>query len=346
MKPAQPVNVGIAGLGRSGWEIHAHLLSGLEGNFRIAAAFDALPERLTECAERFGCRTSSDYGDFLHDDGVELVVVATPSHLHPEHAIRALKAGKHVVCEKPMAATVAEANRMIRAATRARRVLTVFQNYRYAPAFRTVKRVIESGCLGRIVLIRMAAHRFGRRWDWQTLKRFGGGSLNNTGPHLLDRALLLFGEEKPRLYCRLERALTLGDADDHVKVILSGKNSPSIEVEITSACPYPQDPWLIMGTRGGLTGTDEQLRWRYFDPAGLPERHVDPGPVPGRAYNREEIPWIEEGWRLEEDSGPGEKGFYLDLYETLRNGRPLEVTPESVRRQIGILERCHRLCPV
>jgi predicted dehydrogenase len=69
------------------------------------------------------------------------------------------------------------------------RVLAPFQNRRYEPHFNKVKEIVASGKLGQIVQIRMAWHSFGRRWDWQTLREFGGGQLANNGPHLLDQAL-------------------------------------------------------------------------------------------------------------------------------------------------------------
>jgi predicted dehydrogenase len=281
----------------------------------------------------------------LADDEVELVVVSLPSYLHPSASVEALQAGKHVVCEKPMAVRLSDADRMIAAAKEAERTLTVFQNYRYDPDYLKVREVIESGKLGRIVMIRMAWQGFGRRWDWQTLQSYDGGSLNNTGPHPIDIALQLFGPGKPELFCHLERTLTLGDAEDHVKLILTGPDAPMLDVEFTSACAYPQEAWLVMGTQGTLAGTRRALRWKYLDPAQLPPRQVDERPTPDRSYNREPIEWTEETWDRSEYSGPRHTGFYLDLHETIRHGGPLAVTPESVRRQVAILEECHRRFP-
>jgi predicted dehydrogenase len=341
----QPIKVGIAGQGRSGWGIHARLLEPLDDRYQVVAVADRLPERQAEAAERFSCRTYPDLNGMLEDDEVELVVNALPSHLHPSGSIAALQAGKHVVCEKPMAVRTLDADAMIEAARQAGRVLTIFQNYRYDPDYQKVQAVIASGVLGRIVLIRMAWQGFGRRWDWQTLQEYDGGTLNNTGPHPLDMALQLFGPTKPEVFCHLERTLTLGDAEDHVKLILHGPDAPMVDLEITSACAYAQDPWLVMGTQGTLAGTRSELRWKYLDPAQLEPREVDERPTPDRSYNRETIEWTEESWDRSEYAGPRHTGFYLDLYETIRGNKPLFITPESVRRQVEVLEECHRLCP-
>jgi len=346
MTDQDPIQVGIAGLGRSGWDIHARLLAPLAGRYNIAAALDADAARRQEAADRFGCRTYDSYPDLLADEAVELVIVAVPSHLHPEYAVVALQAGKDVVCEKPMAMSLRDADRMIAAAEQSGRILAVFQNRRYDPDFVKVREVIDSGLLGRIVLIHLSETSFSRRWDWQTLQTYGGGTLNNTGPHHLDMALQLFGEAEPRVFCHLERTLTLGDAEDHVKIILSGPGAPMIDIEISSACAFPLPTWHILGTQGGLQGSKHHLHWKYVDPATLPPRTVDTHPTPNRSYDRDDPQWMEGSWGIIADTGPGHTGFYLDLYETIRHGAPLAITPESARRVVWLQETCHRLSPL
>ncbi|OGV47754.1 MAG: hypothetical protein A2017_07180 [Lentisphaerae bacterium GWF2_44_16] len=342
----EKVKVGIAGLGRSGWGIHGRLLDPLKDKYQIVAVFDKNPARLKEANERFGCRTYKTYGALLKDKEVELVIVAMPNKLHAKCSMEALNAGKNVVCEKPMATSLKDAQKMIAIAKKKKKLLSIFQNARYAIDFLKVQDVIKSGLLGRIVHIRIAYHGFSRRWDWQTLKKFGGGSMNNTGPHPIDQSLVLFGKEEPKVFCLRDKALTLGDADDHVKVILHGKKSPTVEVEITAACPYPQSKWIVMGTQGGLSGSAVELKWKYFDPKKLLKRKVEEEPTPDRSYNREEIKFIEGSWKAEDDKNPGEVGFYLDLYKTLKEKKALHITPESVLRQMRVLEQCRKMAPV
>ena len=347
MSDSSTVQVGIAGLGRSGWDIHGAVLAELSGQYRVAAATDNDPDRLFEAAEKFGCRTYSSYDDLLGDPGVELVVVATPNKLHAHHSIAAMKAGKHVVCEKPMATSVSEADSMIETARATGRMLAIFQNYRYRPDFVKVRETIGSGKLGRIVMVRIAVHSFKRRWDWQTLKECGGGDLRNNAPHSIDMALQLFGEKEPEVFCLMDRALTLGDAEDHVKLILHAPGCPTIDVEVTSACAYPQETWLVMGTSGTLAGGMNGLRWKYLDPATLPAREVEKAPTAGRAYCQEDLPWKEEEcWKDPKPGGLYWRGFYEDLHRTLRNGASVPVTPESVRRQLVVIEKCLEMSTV
>lgn len=343
---ASPISVGIAGLGRSGWDIHARLLEPLEDLYRIGAVVDASPERRQEAIDRFDCLAYTQFDELLADPAVELIVVALPSFLHADCAIAGLEAGKHVVCEKPMADSLDGADRMLAAAQASDRVLTIFQNRRYNPDFRKVREILDSGVLGRIVQIRLTASGFSRRWDWQTLKRFGGGSLNNTGPHFLDMALQLFGPAEPEVFVHLDKALTLGDADDHVKLVFKADGAPTVDIEISACDAFPNEMWHILGTRGGLKGDSRSLRWKFFDPADLPPRTLSTEPTPGRSYNRDEIPWQEESWQADVSPGVAHQAFYRDLYRTIREGAALAVTPESVRRVIWLQELCHRLSPV
>ncbi len=350
----EKIRVGIAGLGRSGWSIHAHLIEKLPEQYQVVAALDADAARRREAADRFACHTYTTYDDLLADDDVELMVVALPSHLHADGSIAALDAGKHVVCEKPMATSLSDADRMVAAAENAAekttieggKVLSIFQQRRYQPEFQKIRGLIDSGLLGRIVQIRIAAGGFSRRWDWQTLQKFGGGTLNNTGPHHLDHAMLLFGDSEPEVFCRLDRTLTLGDADDYVKILLKGENAPTIDIEISACAPYPYETWNIMGTNGGLSGTTTELRWKWVDWDAQEPRTLDTEPTPDRSYNRDQLHWQECTWRMEGGFDRHYLNYYRDLYETIRNGAPLMITAQSVRRVIWLQEEAHRLAPL
>jgi len=341
------INVGIAGLGRSGWDIHANALASLTDQFTIVAVCDPNPIRQTEAREHFNCRTYTEYSDLVNDEEIELMVVATPSQLHISDTIAALQVGKHVLVEKPMGKDLAEVDDMIAAAKETGRLLTVNQNYRYAADFRKIKEIIESGVLGRILQIRIAVHQFQRRWDWQTLKKYGGGILNNHGAHVVDWAMLLIDDPEPEMFCHMEATpLYAGDADSHIKIILKPQDGPLVDIELTHACAYPQDNWLVMGTQGSLTSDRTIVCWKYFKPEEVPSLALDTQPTPDRSYNKEELPWHEEYCELERDFNNDVQQLYRDLYATIRQNAPLIITPESVRRQMAILEKCRKLSPI
>src|SRR5262245_2144613 len=129
---AQAIRVGIAGLGRSGWNIHAKTLLPLKDKFTIVAVTDPSGERRNEAVTTCpGCRAYESIDGLLGDKEVELVIVATPNHLHTDNTVAALKRGKHVVCEKPFALNTAEADRAIDVAKHTKLLIAPFHNRRY-----------------------------------------------------------------------------------------------------------------------------------------------------------------------------------------------------------------------
>lgn len=357
-----PVRVGVLGLGRSGYGIHLNAFRSRPDTFAVAAAADVDTARARETAGEFSCAAYSSVDELLADDSIELVIVASPNRFHAPHAIAALQAGKHVVCEKPFGLTVADVDAMTAARDEATQkagrpvVLSPFQNRRFERAFQTVREVIAGGKLGQIVHIRMAYHQFARRWDWQTLQSFGGGQLNNNGPHPVDQALVFLADQgvtNPddiEVWADLRNTLSSGDAEDHVRLTLrvpSRPDAPTIDIEFFAACAYPQDTWLVLGTGGGLKGTNSSLQYRWVDWNAAPPRPVSEIPTPDRSYNKETLAWHEETVPVgDAGGGPGAAPmtgladqFYNGLFAALRAGEPLLITPEEVRRRIAILEK-------
>lgn len=344
-----PIGVGIIGLGRSGWSIHAQAIKTMQDRFRVVAVTDALAERAQQSAAELGCRRHESIDALLADPEVELVIVSTFNYLHATHAIQALRAGKHVLCEKPFGLTVADVDAMTAAAQTAGRLVAPFQQRRYEPDFRKIKEVIDSGVLGEVVHIRLAWHGFGRRWDWQTARAFGGGNLNNNGPHPLDHAMVLFGEGEPQVWAQAGTYLCSGDAEDHLKVILYGPGHPTVEIELTSIWAFAQERWVVAGTRGGLHGSERRLEWKWVDFGALAERPLDVSPTPDRSYNSEKLEWQTATWEPGGQVQAGGAGapppvdsvqaFYDDFHRALCQGAALVITPAAVRRRVAVMEK-------
>jgi len=343
---SEKLKISVVGLGRTGWRNHLEMLAKEPERFRIHSVADPMDERLREARETFGCATHRTLESLLAADRPDWVVIGTPTPLHAAQTIAALEVGCHVLCEKPIAPGIAETEAMIAAARKADRYLTVFHHQRYAGDFLKVREILEQGLLGRIRLLKIAVNHFGRRWDWQTLMKNGGGKLNNFGPHFLDQALQLCGPGEPEdLFAQIEKTISAGDADDHAKMVFRGRDGMVVDLELSSIDAWPGDRWKILGTSGGLRGGASRLDWRFFDPAQLPVREVVETPPADRTYDKEEIPWQSGTWEAPADSLPTQRLFFRDLHDRHVQGLAPSVSAEDALRVLRLSEACRKTSP-
>ncbi|MBI3921626.1 MAG: Gfo/Idh/MocA family oxidoreductase [Armatimonadetes bacterium] len=352
----QKLRVAIIGQGRSGRSIHVDHIQKLPRMFEIVAVVDPLEIRRDWAVKELGCEAYEDYKPLLKRRDLDLVVNATPSNFHVPYALELLKSGHNVLVEKPLAKTVADVDRLIAAAKKAGKVLAIFQQSRFAPYFHQVKKVIDSGVLGRIVQISCAFSGFGRRWDWQTLTEWHGGNLMNTGPHPLDQLLRLLDlptDQVPQVFCHLDRGHFWGDADAHVHLAMRAENRPLIMLEISSCCAYPMFTYHVYGTQGGLKGGYDEVEWKYYKPAEAPKREATAEPIRNPdgspAYCGEELKWHTKTWQVPKGKSALFQtlgiAYYRNLHSHVTSGEPLVVTPDQVRQQIAVIEQCHKQNP-
>lgn len=351
MEPAvKRLRVAIVGQGRSGRDIHGAHLSRDTERFQLVAVVDPVADRRERAAREYGCIAYSCYEALKQRTDLDLVVNSAPSRFHLPITLDMLQHGFNVLCEKPAACTVADFDCMTDASKNAQRTLAIFQQSRYAPYFQKVRQVIASGVLGKVVQINICFSGFSRRYDWQTLTSEMGGNLLNTGPHPLDQALQLFdADDMPEVTCIMRNAISYGDADDHVLLILHGEGHPTIHLEISSCNAYPASTYQVYGTQGGLKGDMSRLEWRYYNTATAPERHLIRTPISKAdgtpSYCTDSLEWITDEWTAPTDRGLYEQmcaDYYSMLYRTLTEGEPLQVTLNQVRRQVRVIEECRR----
>jgi predicted dehydrogenase len=193
------LRAGIIGLGVGQSHARGYLGS---SDAELVAVCDSNEVRLNEWAAKWNVqRRYTDYSQMLAEAELDVVSVCLPNALHPSASIAALNAGIHVVCEKPMSSSVAEAQEMIDAARRNNRYLMIAYNYRYRPDTQWMRRVIQSGKLGTIYHINVSWRRETGipGWGWFGSKQMsGGGALIDLGVHVLDLALWSMGFPKAR----------------------------------------------------------------------------------------------------------------------------------------------------
>lgn len=327
------IRVGLVGFGMVAERFHAPLLS-VDDNFA-----------LTHVVERHQARSQQKYPEVtvvnshqsLLQQPVDLVVVLTPNESHFTIARDALMAGKHVVLDKPMTVTSAEADELIALAAERELVLTVFHNRRWDSDFLTLKALLAEGKLGRLVELESRFDRFRPhlKGGWREEEVPGAGILYDLGSHLFDQSLHLFGLPKA-LFGTLLLERSQSKVVDGFRVSLDYQ---SFFVNLYSSC-VAAEPKVRFRARG------EQAAWVKYglDPQ---EGRLAVGDLP----NTED--WGGEGpedWgRLHASqvrkipSVPGDyPAFYRELAGAIREGGLPPVSPEDARNVIRMIELCER----
>ena len=185
------IRTGVIGYGLGGMAFHAPLVDAVP-ELELAAIATS---RADQVHERYPGMRVTDAGAMIADPSIELIVVSTPNDSHYPLGEAALKAGKHVVIDKPFANSVADGEALMALAAERGLVLAAFHNRRWDGDYLTVQKLLESGRLGDVMLAEL-------RWDryrpevtqlWRDVPEAGSGMLADLGPHLIDQALMLFG---------------------------------------------------------------------------------------------------------------------------------------------------------
>jgi predicted dehydrogenase len=330
---ADPIRIGLAGIGRAGWGMHCSELAKYTEQFKIVAACDIEQERLDLMAEKYECATYTDFAEMIKDPNVDLVSIATRSPEHTPHAIMALEAGKYVFLEKPVALSYAQALELKAVADKYPGKLFLRHNRRFEPCFNHILEIIASGKIGESYEFKLRRHGYQRRNDWQTIIECGGGQLNNWGPHIVDHALQFLASPVADIWSDLKKIAAVGDAEDHLKVVLRGENGRIVDFEISGGVALSEPVYHIAGTRGAIRSVNEKtIEIKYLDPEQeLADIQADPVSPPIKASfgNSEKLQWIEETVDTAPSDGLNTGSIYGELYAAIREGKPYRITLEE-----------------
>lgn len=334
----QPIKTGVLAYGMSGKVFHAPFLH-TNPHFE----FTAVTERTKKMAhERYPDVKSYDSIDnLINDESLELIIVNTPNFTHYEYAKRALQSGKHVLIEKPVAVTSAEAKELFLLAKRVGKHLIVYQNRRYNSDFVSVKNVIESGRLGKLIDVQLKYDRYRIAIGPKYFKEEpypGSGLSYDLGPHVLDQAISLFG--KPENFTKtLGKNRPGGQTDDYFFIHLKYADGLQVYLSASLLVAKPLPSYVL----NGVSGT-------YIkDRTDTQEDQLLAGMMPGDAGFGIEKPGAEGELTLMDESGkattekvPSLSADYTDLfddvYATIRENKPYPVSEDQVIWQLEILE--------
>lgn len=333
------IRVGLVGYGLAGRSFHAPFIDAVDG-LHLAVVATSDPGRAARAAaEHPGAEVVGGVEELLDHSDIDLVVVATPNRSHVPIACQAFAAGRHVVVDKPIAMDIAEAERLIGAATAAGRLLSVFQNRRWDGDFMTLRQLVAEDALGSIDSLEARFERsspVGPEWRESALE--AGGPLRDLGSHLVDQSLILFGPAR-RVWAQVDRRRPGTQVDDSVFVAIDHASGVRSRLW-TSLIALREGPRLrVRGLAGEYVKEDLDVQ----------EAQLVGGMRPSEPGFGEEPP--ERFGRLYGMDGsvsrvPTEPGRYRTFYELMRDAirgdGPVPVDPTDSLAVLAVLEAAER----
>jgi UDP-N-acetyl-2-amino-2-deoxyglucuronate dehydrogenase len=318
MTNSDPLRFAVIGAGASIYRfMHwpAHVAEGI----RVVAACDANAETGRPQAEAMGCDFYEDYRTLLAEVSPDVVVIATPHPLHAAMAIDCLRAGCHVLLEKPMAIAVSEADRIIAEAEAAGRVLAINFQQRFRPVVERARALIDDGAIGPLVRTLSVDpwYRTGhyyRTATWRaTWRGEGGGVLLNQAPHALDILCHLAGLPV-KVWGWTRTRYHAIEVEDTAQAMLEYPNGAPGYLTVSTVEMGVKPRLQIVGERGTLELSGNQLTIHRLTPSSREHLHTSTEMFGTPAVTSETLD-------LEDTSG-GERAVYRDLVAAIREGRP------------------------
>lgn len=323
----------VIGYGYGGRSFHSYLIS-LTPGLVLQGVASSDPAKREQIVREHGCKAYRTVEEVLADPAVDLVVLATPNDLHAPLAIRAMEAGKHVVTDKPMCVTLAEADQMVATAERTGRLLSIFQNRRWDGDFLTVQKLIAEGQLGQVRWVEMAWQRWGAPRGWRGAAAQGGGRLYDLGAHLLDQLLQLFPQPITGVYCRTHYDFPERDVESHALLTVHFADGATGVCDLSSMSAIPKPRFHLFGDKGtfikyGLDPQEDAMRAGQIDAA------VEPVELYGKFHDgatETVIPTRPGRWR----------SYYENIRDALTGTAELAVKPQEVRRVMAVFDAAVR----
>ena len=336
--------VAMIGYGAIGFE-HGTAINNVPG-LEYALVCDRNEERLAIARSAFpGIQTCTDLEQVAEDPTIDVVIVSTPPNTHAAISMQMLRAGKHVVSEKPFCLTTFEADEMIRLAQEYQRALTVYQCRRWDPDFLAIQQVLKQKTIGDIFHIETFIGGYAHPCDyWHSHEPISGGVFYDWGSHYLDWILQLIpdlvvsvrGVEHKRVWHDITNA-------DHSVVYLRFAGGQEAEFMHSDIAASPKPKWYILGTQGAIVGhwRQETVKTRRWSGDLIEERLALSEALPELfVYTRDMSGAIHEQHLMLPE--PPLYAFHRNLANHLHCGEPLAVPPEESRRNIVVMEAAKR----
>ena len=334
------MTVGLIGYGMAGQVFHAPIITSVPG-FKLVKIRETKPNNIQLAKTRYPQAEIVNSSDaIITDDTIQLVVIATPNASHFSLAKAALLAGKHVVVDKPFTISVAEADELIELAEKQNLLLTVHHNRRWDSNSKTIRKVINSTLLGRLVEMEVHFDRFrnySRPGAWREENTHGSGILYDLGAHLIDEAIGLFG--LPHFVTADERIQRTGSKTiDNFTVVLDYENL-KVTLKAGMLVREPGPTYVLLGEQGtfvkyGMDVQEEALKTGKH-PLNEPNWGKEPESLWGKINTT--IDGLHVVSKVESEVG-NYREYYENVYLALTEKATLAVTAQQARTTIRIIE--------
>ena len=343
-RAAQPTfGVGLVGYGAIA-RAHAASIAMTPG-LRLSGVCDVSATRREMAKQEWDVRTHDRAAALYDDPDVDLVIVGTPPNIHVDSVLEALGAGKHVVCEKPFALRVEDVDRMMDAATRGGKALTVYQSRRWDPDFVALRDTVRAGTIGDPFYMESFIGGFSHPCDyWHSHEPISGGTIFDWGSHYFDWLLQLFRGDVTSVSAQAHKRVWHDVTNsDQVRVDLTfegGAQATFLQSDIAAAL---KPKWYLLGTKGAIVGDWEPAMVQSRTATGeIVHEPAAPADSPARLTVS-----------LPADGGPSHEqvlslprrdpdGFYRNLADHLIWAEPLAVSPAEARRNVAVMETATR----
>lgn len=330
------VIIGFGGMGTWHYENITKRIEEIE----VVGCYDIRPE-VEEAVLAARLRWYSSLEEVLNDGTIDLVTIATPNDVHKDIAIKCLRSGKNVICEKPVTMNAAELEELIAVRDETGKLFSVHQNRRWDKDYVIVRKIVEQNTIGKVCMIenrvqgsRQAMH------GWRAFKRNGGGMLLDWGVHLIDQLLWMIDAPVVSVYADLQ-SIYSEEVDDNLKLMLKFENGVSAIVEVATNCFINQCRWHMIGEEGTAAiedwsckgkivklNTEEAMEWAdtiVYTEAG-PTRTM--APRPSESTLTLPLPEVETDWT----------DYYKNIVGVLEGSAALIVKPEECLRVMKVID--------
>ncbi len=334
--------LGIIGYGGMGGHHHMCIKNNYT-DLQVTAAYD-IDQARNDMARNAGLAIFESADEFLASKLFDIVLVATPNNFHCDYVCRALEAGYHVICEKPVAITVAEFDQMVATAERCGKLFSVHQNRRWDEDFRIVCKAIEDGLVGKPYSIESRVHgQGGVVHGWREFKVAGGGMLFDWGVHQIDQLLHMRKEKVVSVYANMHSIRT-PEVDDYYKLVIRYEDGVTAQVETGTYTLIQMPRWHVYGDGGSMAvngwvhedggkiirANDHVLNWEpvVVQTKAGPTRTM--APRPAETLQELPLPDVEDttSWKC----------YYRNFMDAIDGKAESAIKLDSVRRVMQVME--------